>query len=96
MTDAVPAAPGADAARLPKRLSRAEAVDVVTPVARKSRLQLAWLPWRRRLHEYVLLTRMHRPIGTLLLLWPVLWALWIAATAFPTSRCWGCSCSARS
>lgn len=83
MTDAVPAAPVADAARLPKRLSRAEAVEVVTPVARKSRLQLAWLPWRRRLHEYVLLTRMHRPIGTLLLLWPVLWALWIGGDGIP-------------
>ena len=89
MTDAVPAAPGADAARLPKRLSRAEAVDVVTPVARKSRLQLAWLPWRRRLHEYVLLTRMHRPIGTLLLLWPVLWALWIAGDGIPDFKVLG-------
>ena len=89
MTDAVPAAPGADAARLPKRLSRAEAVDVVTPVARKSRLQLAWLPWRRRLREYVLLTRMHRPIGTLLLLWPVLWALWIAGDGIPDFKVLG-------
>lgn len=38
---------------------------------------------RRRLHEYVLLTRLNRPIGTLLLLWPVLWALWIAAGGMP-------------
>lgn len=38
---------------------------------------------QRRLHEYVLLTRLNRPIGTLLLLWPVLWALWIAAQGFP-------------
>ena len=38
---------------------------------------------QRRLREYALLMRLHRPIGTLLLLWPVLWALWIAAADFP-------------
>ena len=36
-----------------------------------------------RLREYVLLMRLNRPIGTLLLLWPVLWALWIAAAGRP-------------
>jgi len=39
--------------------------------------------WRRRLREYVLLTRLDKPIGILLLLWPVLWALWIAADGRP-------------
>ncbi len=38
---------------------------------------------KRRLHEYVLLTRFNRPIGTLLLLWPALWALWIGAGGIP-------------
>lgn len=38
---------------------------------------------RERLHQYFLLTRLHRPIGALLLLWPTLWALWIAAEGFP-------------
>jgi 4-hydroxybenzoate polyprenyltransferase len=28
--------------------------------------------------------RLHHPIGTLLLLWPTLWALWIAADGFPS------------
>lgn len=37
----------------------------------------------RRLHEYALLTRLNRPIGTLLLLWPALWALWLAAGGLP-------------
>jgi len=37
-----------------------------------------------RLREYALLMRLHRPIGTLLLLWPVLWALWIAADGRPS------------
>lgn len=39
--------------------------------------------WRRRGREYVLLTRLDKPIGILLLLWPVLWALWIAADGLP-------------
>lgn len=32
---------------------------------------------------YYELMRMHRPIGTLLLLWPALWALWLAAGGVP-------------
>jgi 4-hydroxybenzoate polyprenyltransferase len=39
--------------------------------------------WQRRWREYVLLTRLDKPIGILLLLWPVLWALWIAADGLP-------------
>ncbi len=38
---------------------------------------------RDRLHQYVLLTRINRPIGALLLLWPTLWALWVAAQGMP-------------
>ncbi|MFP4683084.1 MAG: 4-hydroxybenzoate octaprenyltransferase [Ectothiorhodospira sp.] len=38
---------------------------------------------RDRLIQYALLARLHRPIGTLLLLWPTLWALWIAAEGPP-------------
>ena len=36
-----------------------------------------------RLRQYALLMRLHRPIGIMLLLWPTLWALWIAAEGFP-------------
>jgi len=36
-----------------------------------------------RLRNYVRLMRLDRPIGMLLLLWPVLWALWIAAAGKP-------------
>jgi len=39
-----------------------------------------------RLHQYALLMRLHKPIGILLLLWPMLWALWIAATGHPDTR----------
>ncbi len=36
-----------------------------------------------RLYQYYLLARFDRPIGILLLLWPTLWALWIAAEGWP-------------
>jgi 4-hydroxybenzoate polyprenyltransferase len=36
-----------------------------------------------RLREYALLMRLDRPIGILLLLWPTLWALWIAGAGRP-------------
>ena len=36
-----------------------------------------------RLHLYFQLTRLHRPIGILLLLWPTLWAVWIAGNGHP-------------
>lgn len=36
-----------------------------------------------RLYQYYLLTRLQKPIGILLLLWPTLWALWIAAEGLP-------------
>lgn len=38
---------------------------------------------RERLPLYLQLMRLDRPIGTLLLLWPTLWALWLAAGGFP-------------
>lgn len=38
---------------------------------------------QERLRRYALLIRLHRPIGILLLLWPALWALWMAAEGLP-------------
>jgi 4-hydroxybenzoate polyprenyltransferase len=40
-------------------------------------------PLLRRLRNYALLTRLNRPIGIGLLLWPTLWALWVAARSLP-------------
>jgi 4-hydroxybenzoate polyprenyltransferase len=40
----------------------------------------------RTLREYALLMRLHRPIGIWLLLWPALWALWIAGEGRPDAR----------
>ncbi len=39
-----------------------------------------------RLRQYWLLMRFHRPIGIFLLLWPTLWALWIAAGGMPDPK----------
>jgi 4-hydroxybenzoate polyprenyltransferase len=39
--------------------------------------------WPERLKTYVYLTRLHRPIGSFLLMWPALWALWIAGDGSP-------------
>ncbi len=36
-----------------------------------------------RLDAYIQLTRLNKPIGILLLLWPTLWGLWIAADGLP-------------
>lgn len=38
---------------------------------------------KSRLTEYARLTRLDKPIGTLLLLWPTLWALWLSASGRP-------------
>ncbi|MDX1457217.1 MAG: 4-hydroxybenzoate octaprenyltransferase [Marinobacter sp.] len=37
-----------------------------------------------RLIDYARLLRLDRPIGSLLLLWPTYWALWLAADGFPS------------
>jgi len=41
---------------------------------------------RRRLSAYARLIRLDRPIGIFLLLWPTLWALWIAGEGHPDWR----------
>jgi 4-hydroxybenzoate polyprenyltransferase len=47
----------------------------------------ARLSWPlRRLRDYAHLLRLDRPIGTYLLLWPMLWAIWIAANGHPQRR----------
>lgn len=40
----------------------------------------------RRIEAYAQLMRLDRPIGTWLLLWPVLWALWIAGAGRPPAK----------
>ena len=42
------------------------------------------LTLRQRLDAYERLMRLDKPIGTLLLLWPTMWAVWIAAEGAPS------------
>lgn len=42
-----------------------------------------WQPIRDRLDVYERLMRLDKPIGILLLLWPTLWALWLAGNGRP-------------
>ena len=49
----------------------------------KIKLNTDPLSWRERLACYASLVRLNRPIGILLLLWPALWALWIAGEGRP-------------
>jgi 4-hydroxybenzoate polyprenyltransferase len=44
---------------------------------------IQWPFVKDRAIQYARLTRLHRPIGILLLLWPMLWALWTAARGVP-------------
>ena len=46
-------------------------------------MDLAFLA--RRLDAYERLIRLDKPIGTLLLLWPTLWAVWLAADGQPSA-----------
>ena len=48
------------------------------------------LPERARgpARDYLVLMRMDRPIGALLLLWPTWWALWLAAAGTPPLSLW--------
>ena len=40
----------------------------------------------RRIEEYSQLVRFNRPVGTWLLLWPALWALWIGGEGTPNQK----------
>ncbi len=40
-------------------------------------------PWLERIADYLSLMRVDKPIGIMLLLWPTLWALWLAADGPP-------------
>lgn len=42
-----------------------------------------WTYVRQRIYQYAVLARLNKPIGIFLLLWPTLWALWIAAEGVP-------------
>lgn len=41
------------------------------------------ISWRERLQAYYYLCRFDKPIGTELVFWPTMWALWIASDGYP-------------
>ena len=80
----VPPAPPASAPELAAEaatelLSPVRSLAPVIEPARRSRPM-------RRLRDFAQLLRLDRPIGTWLLLWPMLWAIWIAADGHPQRR----------
>jgi 4-hydroxybenzoate polyprenyltransferase len=76
--------PGATA----RSASAAQPADSSTRATRV----LDWLlqklpaPYRAKARDYLVLTRMDRPIGAQLLLWPTWWALWLASNDFPSMK----------
>jgi len=44
---------------------------------------MRWITLEKRLDAYERLLRLDKPIGTLLLLWPTLWAVWLASRGEP-------------
>lgn len=46
---------------------------------------MEWSLTQNKLLAFHRLMRTDKPIGALLLLWPTLWALWVATRVFPSS-----------
>src|SRR5688572_21101253 len=59
--------------------------DTLFPEARPKEAPLLYR-LSRRFEEYVNLMRLNRPIGIWLLMWPALWALWIASEGRPDPK----------
>jgi len=70
-------AAGREALRKAGKRPRARHIDDGSGLRRKLR------SLGEQLWQYARLMRLDRPIGTLLLLWPALWALWIASDGHP-------------
>jgi 4-hydroxybenzoate polyprenyltransferase len=74
--------PAASEAALPIALPIA--LEPAAPMPAKLDVAPHWL--MQRLTDFALLMRLDRPIGIWLLLWPTLWALWIASSGHPQPR----------
>jgi len=76
----------AAAPELPSTQSAREPAPVALPAV--PRFPEAPFSYRlgRRLGGYARLMRLDRPVGTWLLLWPALWALWVAGAGKPNPR----------
>ena len=49
---------------------------------------MEWSLTQNKLLAYHRLMRTDKPIGALLLLWPTLWALWVATPGVPQRAAW--------
>src|SRR5689334_6797080 len=65
---------------LPPRRATVRPEDSSLRSTRAIEFLLRALPanWRGKARDYLILVRMDRPVGALLLLWPTWWALWLA------------------
>jgi 4-hydroxybenzoate polyprenyltransferase len=81
LTSATPAATGSEPTAQPA-VEVLKSPPLFTPVIEPVRLTRSM----RRLRDFAQLLRLDRPIGTWLLVWPMLWALWIAAEGHPQRR----------
>src|SRR5438132_1216013 len=72
--------------RAAPRMTAAPAELAPTPPPREAPLAYRLT---RRVTEYARLMRLDRPVGTWLLLWPALWALWIAGAGRPRPKVLG-------
>ena len=80
LAPAVPVAP-----TVPAAVAAPEVEVLARPVATGARTAYShWLVTRAQ--DFALLMRLDRPVGIGLLLWPTLWALWIAADGHPQPR----------
>ena len=78
-----------DGGALRQGLTRPAASTCATPPTSTTNRGREPVAAAARLREYARLMRLDRPIGIWLLLWPVLWALWIASSG--GTRTSGCS-----
>jgi 4-hydroxybenzoate polyprenyltransferase len=78
----LPASPAPPSPTLVSESAAAPPPPVLTPEIEIRRIH--WL--ERRLTNFARLMRLDRPIGIWLLLWPELWALWIASAGHPNLR----------
>ena len=71
---------------LAEKISGNAAVVAVTGQIDRQITRAANSELARRLEQYALLVRLHRPIGIYLLLWPTMISLWIAAQGWPDTQ----------
>jgi 4-hydroxybenzoate polyprenyltransferase len=76
-----------EAVETPATWAKVHAAKIIQRAAAKSgRKGAISANLRQKASNYWQLMRMNRPIGTLLLLWPTLWSLWLAAKGVPSIK----------